>query len=384
MTNFSPHPSPTFRKCTGEIPHPWQNLLSVNMTFSLPRSPLTLLLRLAPFFFWGTAMVAMRGTVPHLSPLLLATLRLWPAGILVLLAAHLSGRSQPQGWVPWLWIGGFALVDGTLFQGFLAEGLFHTGAGLGSVMIDSQPLMVALLALWLFREPIGLWGWLGLGLGAGGIALLGLPEPWIWAGLYRLMESMGDLLGPWSPFPAVTDTPLGMLGSGWGGSGEWGTAPIAPGIDPVTQGQGLMLLAALAMAWGTVLSRYVSRHCDPVVATGWHMILGGIPLALGSWLTEAPDLGRLDWGDWGALAYATVFGTAIAYALFFHAAAQGSLTSLSALTFLTPVFALLFGHLLLHEVLSSLQWGGVGLTLVSIYLINQREVLGHGGSPGNF
>jgi hypothetical protein len=45
------------------------------------------------------------------------------------------------------------------------------------------------------------------------------------------------------------------------------------------------------------------------------------------------------------------------------------------LTFLTPVFALLFGNFFLQEVLSPLQSMGVGLTLVSIYLVNQRETL---------
>ena len=53
-----------------------------------------------------------------------------------------------------------------------------------------------------------------------------------------------------------------------------------------------------------------------------------------------------------------------------------SLTSLSSLTFLTPVFALLFGNLFLGEVLNPLHSMGVGLTLVSIYLINQRDTLG--------
>jgi EamA-like transporter family len=76
-----------------------------------------------------------------------------------------------------------------------------------------------------------------------------------------------------------------------------------------------------------------------------------------------------------ALGYSTVFGSAIAYGLFFYFASSGSLTSLSSLTFLTPVFALLFGNLLLGEVLNPLQSMGVGLTLVSIYLINQRDTL---------
>jgi drug/metabolite transporter (DMT)-like permease len=70
-------------------------------------------------------------------------------------------------------------VEATLFQGFLAEGLARTDAGLGSVMIDSQPLAVAILCLWLFQEKIGFWGWLGLVIGVAGISLIGLPDGWI-------------------------------------------------------------------------------------------------------------------------------------------------------------------------------------------------------------
>ena len=46
-------------------------------------------------------------------------------------------------------------------------------------MIDSQPLAVALLALFLYGERIGVWGWLGLGIGIGGISCIGLPDHWI-------------------------------------------------------------------------------------------------------------------------------------------------------------------------------------------------------------
>ncbi|WP_137666456.1 DMT family transporter, partial [Sphaerospermopsis reniformis] len=143
------------------------------------KSTLASLLLIAPFFLWGTAMVAMKGVIPHTTPLFMAGVRLLPAGVLILIAAAFMGRPQPKGWLAWLWIIIFALVDATLFQGFLAEGLVRTSAGLGSVMIDSQPLAVALLSLWLFQEHIGLWGWLGLGLGVTGISLIGLQEEWI-------------------------------------------------------------------------------------------------------------------------------------------------------------------------------------------------------------
>lgn len=300
------------------------------------------LLLISPFFFWGTAMVAMKGVIPQTTPLFLATVRLAPAGVLILLAAMWMGRSQPAGWKAWSWITLFALVDGTLFQGFLAEGLARTSAGLGSVMIDSQPLAVALMARFLFGEQVRIWGWFGLLFGVAGISLLGLPAGVIQAALHG------------------------------------GITPTI-GLDMVTQlfqnGEWLMLMAALSMAMGTVMMRYVSRYADPVAATGWHMVLGGMPLLVGSALLESEPWQHLDAGAWTAMAYSTVFGSAIAYGLFFYFAATGNLTSLSSLTFLTPVFALIFGNLFLGEVLTPLQWSGVMLTLVSIYLINQRDRL---------
>ncbi len=305
------------------------------------KSTLASLLLIAPFFLWGTAMVAMKGVIPHTTPLFMAGVRLLPAGVLILIAAAFMGRPQPKGWLAWLWIIIFAFVDATLFQGFLAEGLVRTSAGLGSVMIDSQPLAVALLSLWLFQEHIGLWGWLGLGLGVTGISLIGLPEEWI----FHLLDSGVKI---------TTDNWQQLFNSG-----EW-----------------LMLLAALSMAVGTVLIRFVCRYADPVIATGWHIILGGLPLWGISAVVENQQWQNLVLSDWLNLGYATIFGSAIAYGLFFYFASSGNLTSLSSLTFLTPVFALIFGHLFLAEVLTPIQWLGVMLTLISIYLINQRDNLG--------
>jgi drug/metabolite transporter (DMT)-like permease len=299
---------------------------------------LTSILLVAPFFLWGTAMVTMKGVMPHTTPLFMAAVRLMPAGVLVLMAAAISQRSPlPKGWKAWLWIGLFALVDGTLFQGFLAAGLVRTTAGLGSVTIDSQPLAVAILSAWLFKERIGVIGLAGLAVGVLGISCVGLPAEW----LSQLFAH-----------PLATRIDLAQLFS---------------------QGQWLMLLAALSMAVGTVLVPFVTKHVDPLVATGWHMIIGGVPLAIASYLSESGQWSALSPIDWLAISYSTVFGSAISYGLFFYFASQGNLTSLSSLTFLTPVFALLFGNLFLGETLNLLQCCGVALTLVSIILINQRD-----------
>ena len=72
--------------------------------------------------------------------------------------------------------------------------------------------------------------------------------------------------------------------------------------------------------------------------------------------------------------YVAIMGSAIAYGLFFFFASSGSLTTLSALTFSTPVFALMFSSLFLGENLTLVQWVGVILTLSSIYLVSVRGI----------
>ena len=317
----------------------------------MPLPPLRWLLMLLPFALWGTAMAAMRPLLDGASPLLVASLRLLPAGLVLLLAARLLGRPSRVDGGDWPWLLLFALVDGTLFQGLLTHGLSQTGAGLGSVLIDSQPLLVALLARWLFGEAINPVGWLGLLLGLLGILCLGLPAP--------------VLQHWWLMGPASLD------GRAWSHGELW------------------MLGAAAAMAVGTVLCRYATRRSDPLQVTALHMLIGGLPLLLAAaltpvlrdgsgWLAFWPAWTPL---DWGLMAYSALLGSALAYGLFFWFASSGDLTGFLALTFLTPVFALLCGMVLLQERLRPLQWLGVALALVSVVLLNRRRELWEGELP---
>ncbi|KAL9320189.1 hypothetical protein ACSQ67_012028 [Phaseolus vulgaris] len=277
-------------------------------------------------------MVAMKEVLPKCGPFFVSAFRLIPAGFLLVGFAASRGKSLPSGFNAWLSITLFALVDATCFQGFLAEGLQRTSAGLGSVIIDSQPLTVAVLAALLFGESIGVVGAAGLVLGVIGLVLLELPA-------LSFDESNFSL---------------------WG-SGEW-----------------WMLLAAQSMAVGTVMVRWVSKYSDSVMATGWHMIIGGLPLLLFSVLNNDPavsgSLKEYSSTDILALLYTSVFGSAVSYGVFFYSATKGSLTKLSSLTFLTPMFASIFGFLYLGETFSPVQLVGALITVVGIYMVNFKSI----------
>ncbi|XP_016650360.1 PREDICTED: WAT1-related protein At3g02690, chloroplastic isoform X1 [Prunus mume] len=249
----------------------------------------------SPFFFWGTSMVA----------------------ILLIAFAASRGRPFPSGLTAWLSIALFGLVDAACFQGFLAEGLQRTSAGLGSVIIDSQPLTVAVLAALFLGESIAFLGAAGLVLGIIGLLLLEAPS----------LSVDGSNFSLWQ-------------------SGEW-----------------WMLLAAQSMAVGTIM----------------HMVIGGLPLVMISILNHenavSGSLMNFTENDALALLYTSIFGSAISYGVYFYSATKGSLTKLSSLTFLTPMFASIFGYLYLGETFSPLQLVGAIITIVAIYMVNYKTTV---------
>ena len=94
----------------------------------------------------------------------------------------------------------------------------------------------------IFGNLINPIGWLGLLFGLGGIVFLGVPKEFLEN--WWLMSDQ-----------SVTDVAFN-LGELW------------------------MLAASLAMALGTILIRFTCTKSDPVAVTGWHMVLGSLPLLI--------------------------------------------------------------------------------------------------------
>ena len=72
------------------------------------------------------------------------------------------------------------------------------------------------------------------------------------------------------------------------------------------------------------------------------------------------------------LLYISFLGSAASYGVFFFNASRGNLTSLSSLTFLTPLFAAITGFFVLGEVLTPLELTGATVTLGAVYLLNSK------------
>ena len=295
-------------------------------------------LMILPFALWGTSMAAMTPLVSSAGPELVASLRLLPAGLVVLITTYFFKRDLKIYKCDLKWFLVFTIVDGTFFQLFLTYGISKTGAGLGSVLIDSQPLLVAILARAIFGNLINPIGWLGLMFGLGGIVFLGVPKEFLENWWLMSDESISDVAF--------------NVGELW------------------------MLAAALAMALGTILIRFTCTKSDPVAVTGWHMVFGSLPLIVKHSLqTNFPLIP--DWSsfEWLLMSFASLLGGALAYGLFFYFANNKEITGFSTLAFLTPVFALLTGGVWLDERLTTIQWIGVVFVLISVFFVSQRRSL---------
>ncbi len=176
---------------------------------------------------WSTCFVAIKGLDGAVPPLLAAALRALLAALVLLPLARFEGAlMRPRSAWPWLVLLGVFNTTLGLAGMFLSVGL--AGAALPAVLANSQALLVAPAAVWLFGEPLPARAVAGLVVGVGGIA-------WLFA------ASAG---------------------------GSWGN----------TAGALLGLASALGLAAGNLLMKRLSREVAALSAVAWQFSIGGAGL----------------------------------------------------------------------------------------------------------
>lgn len=254
---------------------------------------------------WGTTYFTTTAVLPAGHPLLIATLRALPAGV-VLLAI---GRKLPQG--SWWWR---SLVLGSLniagFFAFLFIAADRLPGGVAAVVGGIQPLLVAVLASRIFGERLTRTTIVSGTLGIAGVALIVLRA--------------------------------------------------SAALDPL--GIGAALLGALSMAVGVVLTKRWAGEVSPLVSTSWQLLAGGVLLAVLTLLAEPLPRAPLSGGALIGFTYLALAGTAFAYLVWFRGIALLPTRVPAFLGLLSPVVAVTVGIVLAGEHLTAPQ--GLGMVMV--------------------
>lgn len=274
-------------------------------------------------FLWALCFPLITVGLTMAPPLTLAALRASVAGAALLLPAVLLRRPWPRGWRVWLTLAGVGIsLTAMGFGGmFLAGG--QVSPGLATVLANVQPLLAAVLAFFVLGERLGPRRRVGLLLGFAGILLVAAPG-----------------FGP----GAANSSPLGLAYIG---------------------------LGAVGVATGNVLLKRLAGQVDLLMATGWQLVLGSIPLGVAARLWEAPQ--QVTWSLPLLLVLLALglLGTALAFALWFSLLHRSELNRLNTFTFLTPVFGLIIAATFFDERLQGVEIVGMALILAGVTWISR-------------
>ncbi len=254
---------------------------------------------------WGGSFLFMRVATPEFGPFAMAGLRVAGAAMLLLPMLVLAGDGPAlrRHWWPLAVVG---VLNSALPFALFGYALLAITAGLASVFNAATPLFGALIAwLWL-REPLTRWRALGLVLGMAGV--LGLA--WHRAvGALGAKPGVEDLAAAGAVAACLLATIL------YGFSANFARQHLV-GVPAMVQATGSQTAAALALA---------------------------VPAFI-TWPQHQP----------GAVAWASVVGlallcSALAYILYFRLIANAGAARAMSVTFLVPVFAVLWGAWVLNE-----------------------------------
>ena len=228
------------------------------------------------------------------SPIMIATLRALVGGLVLTLMLPLLRARLPRTRRLWAWAVGIGFGNTTLTQVGISVGTDRAGAAVASVLLNSSPFFVALLARFWLDEPITWLRAAGLVIGFAGVLLVVLADPGKIAHGSRL--AIGFVLAL-----------LGALGWAGGGLGMRVLTQREPELD-------------------------VAGH------TAAQFLAGGVPLIPLVLL----DGGTTTWSDPTLivqLTYLVIGGQVLVYLGFNAALARWPSTRVYAWTFLVPVVA---------------------------------------------
>lgn len=265
---------------------------------------------IAEFFLlaalWGSSFLFMRLGAAEFGALPTAGLRVTLAALFLLPVFLVKGvwADFKQRAKPILFVG---LLNSGIPFALFAFAVMHITTGLTSILNATVPLSGALVAwLWLKDRPSGS-RMLGLLIGFVGVALLVVGKS-------------------------------GFSAAGVAGSGASGTTLLA---------MGACLLATLCYGLAASFTKRYLTGAHPLATATGSQMGAALGLALPTlWLWPAQPVSL---SAWGALAAVALFCTSIAYILFFRIIAKAGPSRALTVTFLVPVFALMYGALFLGE-----------------------------------
>ena len=171
---------------------------------------------------WASASVATKFGVQSAPPLILANVRFFIAGILLLGFSYGLGKGESFR-LPikkeLFQLALFGFLNTTLYLGLYVYAMKFTAAGIGSLAVSTNPLIIVLLSSWWLGRKPKKEEWLGIVLGMTGIAIATYPllqnSFTTTGGVIILLASMISVSAASVYYPSVDWKLPNLLINGW-------------------------------------------------------------------------------------------------------------------------------------------------------------------------
>ena len=141
-------------------------------------------------------------------------------------------------------------------------------------------------------------------------------------------------------------------------------------------GLGACVFGAVMWASGSFASPRIRLPSDPLLSTGWQMLLGGLVITLaGLAAGEAPqvEIDTFSTRSLVALAYLIVFGSLFAFTTYVWLLQNAPISRVATYAYVNPVVAIILGMLILDEVVTPVMFVGAAIIVFSVALVIRIE-----------
>ncbi|MEJ2748868.1 MAG: DMT family transporter, partial [Anaerolineae bacterium] len=143
------------------------------------------------------------------------------------------------------------------------------------------------------------------------------------------------------------------------------------GVQVETWGMLGMAVAAICYAITIIYARQNLRGLPPLVAPTAQLLMAALFLLPVSLIVDRPyTLALPGWPALGGLLGLSLWGTAVAFAVYYHILEKLSATELSMVTYLIPIFGIVLGVVVLGEQLTWNIYLGFAFILLGVMTVN--------------
>jgi drug/metabolite transporter (DMT)-like permease len=136
-----------------------------------------------------------------------------------------------------------------------------------------------------------------------------------------------------------------------------------------------ILVAMLLSSWSAVYAKRRLQDIDTVVSTGLQFLFGAIALFWGTWALEARRHAHWTRASLAALVFLTVFGSGVAFVIYYWLLKRMQPYQLSTISMVVPVIAVLEGSLFGHEAIPLRVLIGMGVVLIAVGSVLRGEAV---------